>query len=142
MLGAAVWLPLAFATETLSGAGAWHCNALLFGTTPAILAGFLLTALPRWTKQPGVSRFTLRLLAATWMAARTSSFLSAATGSPLLPSGCSGWLSEAICCGANDRGWAASRYQIQNSRNQPEPTTLIPADTASTAITLRTVARV
>jgi uncharacterized protein involved in response to NO len=58
----------------------WHRNALLFGTTPAILAGFLLTALPRWTKQPGVSPSTIRLLVATWMAARASSFLSAAAG--------------------------------------------------------------
>ena len=68
MLGAVVWLPLAFVTETPSGAGAWHRNALLFGTTLAILAGFLLTALPRWTKQPAVSRSTIHLLAATWMA--------------------------------------------------------------------------
>jgi uncharacterized protein involved in response to NO len=82
MLGAAAWLPLAFLTETLSGGGAgvWHRNALLFGTIPAVLAGFLLTALPRWTKQPAVSRSTRRLLAATWVAARASSFLSATVG--------------------------------------------------------------
>lgn len=80
MFGAVVWLPLALVNESLSGAGAWHRNALLFGTTPAILAGFLLTALPRWTKQPAASRDTIRFLAATWIAARASSLLSAAAG--------------------------------------------------------------
>ena len=82
MLGAAVWLPLAFITETISGAsaGLWHRNALLFGTVPAILAGFLLTALPRWTKQPAVSQLSMRLLAAIWLAARGISFLSTTVG--------------------------------------------------------------
>ncbi|MBL8579221.1 MAG: NnrS family protein [Mesorhizobium sp.] len=82
MLGAAAWLPVAFTTETLSvGApGVWHRNALLFGTIPAVLAGFLLTALPRWTKQPAASRSTMRFLAATWVAARVSSFLFATVG--------------------------------------------------------------
>lgn len=82
MLGAAAWLPLASMSETLAGGapGVWHRNALLFGTIPAVLAGFLLTALPRWTKQPAVSRSTIRLLAATWVAARASSFLFATVG--------------------------------------------------------------
>lgn len=82
MLGAAAWLPLTFMTETLSGGvpGVWHRNALLFGTVPAVLAGFLLTALPRWTKQPAVSLSTMRFLVTTWVAARASSFLFATVG--------------------------------------------------------------
>lgn len=82
IFGATVWLPLALGSEIISGvdAGVWHRNALLFGTVPAILAGFLLTALPRWTKQPAVSQSTKRLLAATWSAARAASFLSVTAG--------------------------------------------------------------
>lgn len=82
IFGATVWLPLALGIEIISGvdAGVWHRNALLFGTVPAILAGFLLTALPRWTKQPAVSQSSVRLLAATWLAARGASFLSTTVG--------------------------------------------------------------
>ncbi len=82
ILGATVWLPLPLGIEIMSSvdAGVWHRYALLFGTIPAILAGFLLTALPRWTKQPAVSQSSVRLLAATWLAARGISFLSTTVG--------------------------------------------------------------
>lgn len=48
----------------------WHRNVLLFGTVPAILSGFLLTALPRWTRRPPVSRRVVQALAALWLAGR------------------------------------------------------------------------
>ncbi|WP_287106704.1 NnrS family protein [Mesorhizobium sp.] len=82
IFGAGVWLPVALDLSPTAGpfAGAWHRNALLFGTIPAILAGFLLTALPRWTRRPAVSPVTLRLLAALWLTGRAASLLSIPAG--------------------------------------------------------------
>lgn len=78
MLGVAMWLPLSAWAPYHSDffGGAWHRNALLFGTMPAVLAGFLLTALPRWTGRAPVPARTVAPLAATWLAARAASLAS------------------------------------------------------------------
>ena len=46
------WLPVFYGELTLTTAFAprdWHVHELLFGFVPAIVAGFLLTAIPNWT---------------------------------------------------------------------------------------------
>lgn len=53
-------------------AAAWHRDQLLFGVVPAVLAGFLLTALPRWTGSQPVSAPTLRGMAALWLAGQVA----------------------------------------------------------------------
>lgn len=53
-------------------ANEWHRNVLLFGTVPAILAGFLLTALPRWTRRPPASRRVVQSLVALWLVGRVT----------------------------------------------------------------------
>lgn len=84
MLGAAVWIPLPFAPPLYGDpmqAGEWHRDALLFGTIPAMLAGFLLTALPRWTGRPAFAPALTRTLAALWLCGRAAAmFVSAALG--------------------------------------------------------------
>ena len=55
-------------------AGSAHQSLLLFGTMPAILAGFLLTALPRWTGCRPVSRQTVYGLVMIWLVMRISFF--------------------------------------------------------------------
>ncbi|GAU87061.1 NnrS family protein [Bosea sp. BIWAKO-01] len=55
-----------------ASAAAWHRDELLFGVMPAVLAGFILTALPRWTGRPTLSPPALAGLAALWLAARFS----------------------------------------------------------------------
>ncbi len=72
MLGGMVWTPPGQALAGLAEIvpGEWHRNILLFGTMPAILAGFLLTALPRWTKQRAVSPTVIRSLAGIWLLGR------------------------------------------------------------------------
>jgi len=65
---------------TTSDAVAWHRYALLFGTIPAMLSGFLLTALPRWTGRPAVSSRALGLLLALWIASRAASLVSTPAG--------------------------------------------------------------
>jgi uncharacterized protein involved in response to NO len=76
ILGAAVWLPFIVEAQGIgrSGipAGEWHRAVLLFGTVPAILAGFLLTALPRWTGRPVASRRSVGFLLALWLCGRAA----------------------------------------------------------------------
>ncbi|TPN51504.1 NnrS family protein [Mesorhizobium sp. B1-1-7] len=85
IVGAAVWLPSAFGIQAIGPTGIspgdWHRDVLLFGMVPAILTGFLLTALPRWTGRHAVSPLTTRLLVALWLCSRgTFLFLSHSAG--------------------------------------------------------------
>jgi uncharacterized protein involved in response to NO len=48
----------------------WHSHELIFGYGGAVLCGFLLTAIPNWTKRPPLSGAPLAGLAALWLAAR------------------------------------------------------------------------
>ncbi len=83
-LGIAVWLPWISMGGRLyptgMNAGDWHRNVLLFGTIPAVLAGFLLTALPRWTGRPAASPALTRGLAGVWLGARAASLVSPTIG--------------------------------------------------------------
>jgi uncharacterized protein involved in response to NO len=83
-LGIVVWLPWVSMSgridTTGTNAGDWHRNVLLFGTIPAILAGFLLTALPRWTGRPVVPPPLPRGLVGLWLGARVASLISTAAG--------------------------------------------------------------
>jgi len=48
----------------------WHAHELLFGYVPAIIAGFLLTAVPNWTgRKPATGQVLLALLA-IWLSGR------------------------------------------------------------------------
>jgi len=68
--GVLPWLPWGWPDGTT--AAAWHREALLFGMVPAVMAGFLLTALPRWTRSAPVSRRLLRGLVGVWLAGRAT----------------------------------------------------------------------
>lgn len=48
------------------GAHNWHAHEMLFGFASAVLAGFLLTAVPNWTGRLPVSGFPLVLLFILW----------------------------------------------------------------------------
>ena len=48
----------------------WHSHELIFGYGGAVLCGFLLTAIPNWTKRKPLSGAPLAGLAALWLAAR------------------------------------------------------------------------
>ncbi len=52
------------------GSSHWHAHEMLFGFTPAILAGFLLTAVPNWTGRLPVSGRPLMVLFAIWAIGR------------------------------------------------------------------------
>ena len=49
---------------------AWHAHELAFGFVPAVVAGFLLTAVPNWTGRLPVVGWPLLGLVAVWLAGR------------------------------------------------------------------------
>lgn len=55
---------------TAFDAMAWHRHEMLFGFVPAIIAGFLLTAVPNWTGQKPLAGPGLAALVLLWMAGR------------------------------------------------------------------------
>jgi uncharacterized protein involved in response to NO len=85
-LGGAIWslcaMPLwiaivtgKLAVATSYGAVSWHAHEFLFGYVGAIIAGFLLTAVPGWAKRPPISGGTLLALFALWVAGRAAFLL-------------------------------------------------------------------
>lgn len=58
----------------------WHQHELLFGFVPAIIAGFLLTAVPNWTGRPALSGLPLLLLFLLWLAGRVAIATSESIG--------------------------------------------------------------
>ncbi|VAV86430.1 NnrS protein involved in response to NO [hydrothermal vent metagenome] len=85
-LFAAIAMPLwvamqAFGVEPASSLSArgWHLHEMLFGYLGAVIAGFLLTAIPNWTGRLPVVGKSLALLWGLWLAGRLAmAFLVAA----------------------------------------------------------------
>jgi uncharacterized protein involved in response to NO len=96
-LGAAVWAALTILMWIPLHAGAWpgiwqwqsaiapldwHIHALLYGYVPAVVAGFLLTAIPNWTGRLPVCGGSLAALFALWIAGRVAMLSTAGIGLP------------------------------------------------------------
>ena len=64
MLRSGLVLPTSF--DPLS----WHAHAALFGYLGAVLAGFVLTALPSWTGRPPLAGWTLLGVVVLWLLGR------------------------------------------------------------------------
>ncbi|MER9722657.1 MULTISPECIES: NnrS family protein [unclassified Mesorhizobium] len=58
----------------------WHIHEMLFGYLPAIVTGFLLTAIPNWTGRLPVQGLPLLALVVLWLAGRAAVFFSADIG--------------------------------------------------------------
>jgi uncharacterized protein involved in response to NO len=58
----------------------WHVHEMLFGYVSAIIAGFLLTAIPNWTGRMPIQGFPLTCLFAVWIAGRLACSFSTVTG--------------------------------------------------------------
>lgn len=92
-LGAALWAVVAMALWLGSiagllnladgyGASAWHAHEMIFGYGAAVVAGFLLTAVPNWTGRLPVAGWRLLLLFILWCTARVA-FLTTGFAGPL-----------------------------------------------------------
>ncbi|MCC0006716.1 MAG: NnrS family protein [Hyphomicrobiaceae bacterium] len=79
----AIWLPMLSGQLVLPLSYApvdWHAHELIFGYVPAVVAGFLLTAVPNWTGRLPVVGKPLAVLFATWVAGRIAMLVSAVVG--------------------------------------------------------------
>ena len=58
----------------------WHIHEMLFGYVAAVIAGFLLTAVPNWTGRLPIQGGALAILFAAWLAGRLAVMFSALIG--------------------------------------------------------------
>jgi uncharacterized protein involved in response to NO len=61
----------------------WHVHELIYGYVPAVVAGFLLTAVANWTGRPPVVGTPLLVLFLTWVAGRIAILISRMIGPSL-----------------------------------------------------------
>jgi uncharacterized protein involved in response to NO len=58
----------------------WHIHEMIYGFVPAVMAGFLLTAIPNWTGRLPLQGAPLLVLVLAWLAGRAAVAASAAIG--------------------------------------------------------------
>jgi uncharacterized protein involved in response to NO len=82
-LAAAFWVLVYFGDATVPTAFTprdWHIHELLYGYVPAVVTGFLLTAIPNWTGRLPLQGKPLITLLAAWFAGRIAVTFSAVIG--------------------------------------------------------------
>jgi uncharacterized protein involved in response to NO len=82
-LGVLIWLPLFVGELGLPTAFSpldWHIHEMLYGYLPAIITGFLLTAIPNWTGRLPLQGGPLAVLVVVWIAGRIAVCVSAIIG--------------------------------------------------------------
>lgn len=81
-----LWIPQFmghFALRTAYAPLDWHIHEMLYGYVAAVVAGFLLTAVPNWTGRMPICGAPLMALAALWLLGRIAILASAQIGMPL-----------------------------------------------------------
>jgi uncharacterized protein involved in response to NO len=74
-----VWLGAYFGGFDIGGPFGgmhWHAHEMLFGYLSAVIAGFVLTAIPNWTGRLPLSGWPLALLVGLWLAGRAACLAS------------------------------------------------------------------
>ena len=67
----------AWQLPTSLGPVEWHAHEFLWGYLPAVVAGFMLTAVPNWTGRLPIVGWPLAALWASWLLGRVAVFVSA-----------------------------------------------------------------
>ncbi|WP_298874360.1 NnrS family protein [uncultured Bradyrhizobium sp.] len=78
-----VWLPMFYGELSVISAFAprdWHVHEMLYGFLPAVITGFLFTAIPNWTGRLPIQGTSLGALLVVWLAGRAAVALSAEIG--------------------------------------------------------------
>jgi uncharacterized protein involved in response to NO len=82
-LAVLIWLPMLhgrlFPPTSLSLLD-WHAHEMLYGFVPAVMTGFLLTAIPNWTGRLPLQGMPLLILVTAWAAGRVAVSVSAIIG--------------------------------------------------------------
>lgn len=82
-LAIAVWLPMflgQLALHTTFAPRDWHVHEMLYGYLPAVITGFLFTAIPNWTGRMPIQGTPLLALVVVWIAGRFAVTLSVSIG--------------------------------------------------------------
>lgn len=82
-LAVLVWLPMFLGELTLTTAFAprdWHVHEMLYGYLPAVITGFLFTAIPNWTGRLPIQGSPLLVLVLVWILGRAAVTCSAEIG--------------------------------------------------------------
>ena len=82
-LAIAAWLPLfhgEIGLPTVFTPRDWHVHEMLYGYIPAVVTGFLLTAIPNWTGRLPLQGWPLLVLVIVWAAGRVAVTLSVEIG--------------------------------------------------------------
>src|SRR6187551_904636 len=82
-LAVLVWLPVFYGELSLHSTFAprdWHVHEMLYGYLPAVITGFLFTAIPNWTGQLPIQGKPLLVLVLVWVAGRVVVTISADIG--------------------------------------------------------------
>jgi len=77
------WLPMFYGELSVSSAFAprdWHVHEMLYGFLPAVITGFLFTAIPNWTGRLPIQGTSLGALLVVWLTGRAAVTLSAEIG--------------------------------------------------------------
>lgn len=83
MICIVLWIPQFMGELSLRTAYSpldWHIHEMLYGYVAAVIAGFLLTAIPNWTGRLPICGAPLAALAALWLSGRLVILLSAQSG--------------------------------------------------------------
>jgi len=79
-LSVPLWIWSLMGGPAIAGHRDWHIHEMLFGVLPAIVAGFLTTAVPNWTGRMPVIGGKLALLWSLWLAGRIAMLAEAFIG--------------------------------------------------------------
>jgi uncharacterized protein involved in response to NO len=82
-LAVLVWIPMfngQLELSTAFGPVDWHVHEMLYGFLPAVVTGFLLTAIPNWTGRLPIQGVPLLVLVVVWAAGRVAVTFSAEIG--------------------------------------------------------------
>ena len=82
-LAVLAWLPMFNGELELSTAFSpvdWHVHEMLYGYLPAVVTGFLFTAIPNWTGRLPIQGMPLLALVGVWVAGRVSVTFSSEIG--------------------------------------------------------------
>src|SRR5215204_7120730 len=92
-LGILIWMPFYFGEIELATSFSprdWHAHEMIYGYLPAIITGFLLTAIPNWTGRMPLQGGPLVVLVIAWAVGRMAVAISAEIG----------WLAATVLDGA------------------------------------------
>jgi uncharacterized protein involved in response to NO len=84
--GVALWLAVlldAVSIPTAFAPAVWHAHEMIFGYAAAVIAGFLLTAIPNWTGRLPLQGLPLIVLYGAWVLGRAAMATSALIGDGL-----------------------------------------------------------